>query len=355
MSIGLYPIGLIPTGLDEQVTAGGAASASLSITTGSATVSASADGYIPPNCAVASTTDDAVVSAAATGQLAAILGADIPPGSPVYGDGINPTAYYRWQIITLPSAGTFSWFQNLTFVFEGAPNGTYTFVYRLFEDDVQQVPDVTVTLQVGEPVAALSTATANVTPAMSAGVLASGSISATTSSATAAMSAVSIPVVSLAATTENSEFSGTSGTGSTASTAASTAAALFSGGAQSSPLAEFNASTAGAVFSGSASISGLPAYAQFNVSTDVGVFSGSATGYSAPVSGEVSLSAGTIAALSAAIAEAIWTHPMAGSPSSVAAAVLAAAAAEPIAADIQNVRGQPIIGDGSEATPWGPA
>lgn len=38
-----------------------------------------------------------------------------------------------------------------------------------------------------------------------------------------------------------------------------------------------------------------------------------------------------------------------------AAAVLAAATTTPIAADIQKVRGQNLTGDGSEATPWGPA
>lgn len=39
----------------------------------------------------------------------------------------------------------------------------------------------------------------------------------------------------------------------------------------------------------------------------------------------------------------------------IAAAVLTAASAAPIAADIQKVRGQNLTGNGSEATPWGPA
>lgn len=85
---------------------------------------------------------------------AGILGSNISAvgdngGSPAINDGISSTAEYRWQLVSGPSNGTLKLFEDLHFEFTGAPDGSYTFVYRLFENNIQQYPDATVYLQVG--------------------------------------------------------------------------------------------------------------------------------------------------------------------------------------------------------------
>lgn len=63
-----------------------------------------------------------------------------------------------------------------------------------------------------------------------------------------------------------------------------------------------------------------------------------------------------------AMAQAVWEYASrtltAGgtsvTPEEVAAAVLAAAQTTPVHADIRKVRGQTVVGSGSEADPWGP-
>lgn len=82
-----------------------------------------------------------------------ILGAAIPAsgdngGSPVLNDGINAAKEYRWALVTSPSAGTITLFEDLTCLFSGAPDGIYTTIYRLWEDGVDQ-GTATITLQVG--------------------------------------------------------------------------------------------------------------------------------------------------------------------------------------------------------------
>ena len=70
-----------------------------------------------------------------------ILGADIPAtgdngGSPVLNDSINPTSEYHWRVETPPSAGVLTIYPDLTFEWDGTgvPDGSYPWVYRLFED-----------------------------------------------------------------------------------------------------------------------------------------------------------------------------------------------------------------------------
>ena len=72
-----------------------------------------------------------------------ILGADIPTtgdngGSPVLNDGINSAKEYHWRVETPPSAGVLTIYPDLTFEWDGSgvPDGSYPWVYRLFEDGV---------------------------------------------------------------------------------------------------------------------------------------------------------------------------------------------------------------------------
>lgn len=71
-----------------------------------------------------------------------ILGADIPltgdhGASPVANDGISPTAEYHWRIESPPSAGVLAIYPDLTFTHDGngIPAGTYSWTYRLFENN----------------------------------------------------------------------------------------------------------------------------------------------------------------------------------------------------------------------------
>ena len=84
-----------------------------------------------------------------------ILGANIPTtgdngGSPVLNDSINPTSEYHWRVETPPSAGVLTIYPDLTFEWDGTgvPDGSYPWVYRLFEDGVS-VGTATVSQTVG--------------------------------------------------------------------------------------------------------------------------------------------------------------------------------------------------------------
>lgn len=74
-----------------------------------------------------------------------ILGANIPAtgdngGSPVLNDGISPASEYHWRVETPPSAGALTIYPDLTFEFDaaGVADGSYPWVYRLFEDGTDQ-------------------------------------------------------------------------------------------------------------------------------------------------------------------------------------------------------------------------
>lgn len=90
--------------------------------------------------------------------------------SPVVNDGINVNREYYWKITAYPSAGTLVPYEDLTFEFSGAPDGTYSFVYPLFEDGVSQ-GTATVTMQVGNPSALFNAISGGIVGSMSAGSL----------------------------------------------------------------------------------------------------------------------------------------------------------------------------------------
>lgn len=85
----------------------------------------------------------------------------------------------RGLILTQPSAGTLYAYEDSSFEFTGAPDGSYTFTYRLYVDGADTGVG-TVNLQVGSPVAAVSATTALPGFSGSASQSASAAIAATT-------------------------------------------------------------------------------------------------------------------------------------------------------------------------------
>ena len=72
-----------------------------------------------------------------------ILGADIPAtgdngGSPVLNDGISGPAEYHWRVVTQPDSGTLTIHPDLSYELAGASDGSHPWVYRLFENGVDQ-------------------------------------------------------------------------------------------------------------------------------------------------------------------------------------------------------------------------
>lgn len=70
-----------------------------------------------------------------------INGADIPTtgdngGSPVLNDGIFSTSEYHWRIETAPSSGVVTIYPDMSYEHTGAADGSWTWVYRLYEDGV---------------------------------------------------------------------------------------------------------------------------------------------------------------------------------------------------------------------------
>mgnify|MGYP003440651868 FL=1 len=231
----------------------------------------------------------------------------------LYNDNVLPADTGKeicGRVTAWPSSGTLTAYEDGSFEFSGAPDGSYSFQYTLLVDGVSQGTG-TVPLQVGSPAASFAQATADTT---------------------AAFGASSKPV---------SSFS------------LSTAPTAFAGGAGTTTSAGFNLQTADATFSGGALVTGAPAAAEFNIQID-----GAVAGFSAlssPVSSFVQ-----------STADAIWLGgaagytPIGGSLldediARIAVAVIAALNATTIPVDLQKVRGQILKGDGSEANPWNPA
>ncbi len=194
------------------------------------------------------------LSSAYPGQ--GILGYDIPSvgvsgPSPVLNDSIIPGEEYRWRLVSPPAAGTLVMYEDTSFDFYGAPDGDYTFTYRLFETGVD-VGTATVSLHVGPPTAALATTTAPATfsgSASSAGTVPSCSIVATTAETTAALSAAGLPGAA------------------TCAIAAICSPALAALAASVSPIAAIAATTAPAIFTyGTPSSTALKADPRYTVS-----------------------------------------------------------------------------------------
>lgn len=147
-----------------------------------------------------------------------VLGSDIPSTGDngagyLYNDLTLPAdagKEVRGLILTQPSAGSLFAYEDSSFEFSGAPDGSYSFAYRLYVDGVDTGTG-TSTLQVGSPVAAISVVTASPTFSGSAsvdGTPAEATISATTASPVFSGQASSGSSVTFAVTTASPAFSG---------------------------------------------------------------------------------------------------------------------------------------------------
>jgi hypothetical protein len=59
---------------------------------------------------------------------------------------------FRTVIVSDPADGFLLEFPDTSFVFSGAPDGTYTFVRQIFKNDVAVTPNLTATMTVGEAI-----------------------------------------------------------------------------------------------------------------------------------------------------------------------------------------------------------
>lgn len=116
---------------------------------------------------------------------------------------------FHGLIVTPPSDGTFFAYEDGSFSLV-APDGSYTFVYRLYVDGAD-----------------LGTATASVT----IGATSTASLAVTTDASVLSGGASVSPIVSLSTLTDSAIFSGAAGVGTFATLNVTTAAAIFSGAA----------------------------------------------------------------------------------------------------------------------------
>ena len=195
-----------------------------------------------------------------------ILGYNIPSsgvsgGSPLLNDSIVSGEEYRWTLNTAPSSGTLVLYEDTSFDFYGAPDGTYSFVYRLYESGVDSGL-ATVYLGVGPAVVVISSTLADATMSGSASVSTGASFSLTASS----------------------DFVGSAYSGVVAAFFSAASGSDFVGDALVTPVVVFDL-TAISAFSGSAGLD-----LTSTVSFDLGSFStfvGSAEGDLTPVYGDV--------------------------------------------------------------------
>ena len=168
-------------------------------------------------------------------------------------DGGDEAKEFRGLIVTPPSAGTFFAYEDGSFSLV-APDGSYTFVYRLYVDGAD-----------------LGTATASVT----IGASSTASLAVTTDAAVFSGSASVSPVATLTATTDTAAFAGSASVSPIALLDTSTDSAIFSGSAGVGTFAYLDIATDSSVFSGSAFCSPI---ATLSSTTDAAIFSGSASG-----------------------------------------------------------------------------
>lgn len=139
------------------------------------------------------------------------------------------------RIITRPSAGTLYAYEDGSFEFTDAPDGTYSFTYSLYVDGVSPGTG-TATLQVGSALAA---------------------IAATTSASVFSGAAGCGAAAQIAADTADATFTGSASTGTaSASINGVTLTPAFAGSAHVSPRAQIVAVPAPATFSGTAVVAG---------------------------------------------------------------------------------------------------
>lgn len=129
------------------------------------------------------------LSASVTLMRGGVTGADIVaqtatgdngPGA-LY-DSMRPPAtdarIYEFDVVSAPSSGTFTIYNNASFSLIGAADGAYSLVLRVWEDGVQLAPDLTHTITVGTPA---TLATGSASGAWSVRNLAAGTFSAASS------------------------------------------------------------------------------------------------------------------------------------------------------------------------------
>lgn len=76
----------------------------------------------------------------------------------------------RALILTRPSAGTLFVYEDGSFTFSGAPDGTYSFTYQLYVDGVSTGSPATVTLNVGSGISASGQAVSTCTATLTTGI-----------------------------------------------------------------------------------------------------------------------------------------------------------------------------------------
>lgn len=176
-----------------------------------------------------------------------IPGSEVPTtgdngGSPLANDGISPTSEYRIETVTAPSAGTLTVYPDTSYEFSGAPDGTYPWVYSVWEDSIDR-GTATEYLVVGSPVVTVTATTG--LPSFSGGVSVAGStVDVAFDTVTA------LPV-----------FSGSVHVATIIHADAVTSLPVFSGGMLVSPLVDISTTTLLPVFSGSIVFPGMYANA----------------------------------------------------------------------------------------------
>lgn len=142
-----------------------------------------------------------------------VLGSVIPSSgtngaSFLYNDIILPAdadKSIRALILTRPSAGTLFVYEDGSFIFSGAPDGTYTFTYQLYVDGIITGSPATVTLTIGTGINAsgsvVTTCTATLTTAIKLAAGASSTVTVTSSILTVIRLAANAFMVSTATAT----------------------------------------------------------------------------------------------------------------------------------------------------------
>ena len=282
-----------------------------------------------------------------------VLGASIPAtgdngASFLYNDLSLPADNGKeicGRITSWPASGTLAAYEDGSFDFSGAADGTYSFQYTLLVDGVSNGTG-TVSLQVGSPVtsfaittadaaaafaarvspvAAFNLSTGSATFAGGAGTLAAAAFSVTTEGATSALSARVVPQASVAITTGDAlaAFSGTSkpvavfslspadvtftgggGTIAAGSFTLVTSDATFTGSAETRPRGQVGVTLDNVVFSGGATPAGTPATCYFTITTDDAVSAFNGEVLPAGASGSFAITLGNAAASFSAIGQA---------------------------------------------------
>lgn len=256
-----------------------------------------------------------------------IPGSEVPTdgdngGSPLVNDGISPVSEYRIETVTAPSAGTLTVYPDTSYLFEGAPDGEYAWVYKVREDSIDR-GNATEYLIVGSPV--VSFAVTPALPAFSGSITTGGatiSFDVTPSLPTFSGSLSISPAVQTSVTADLPTFSGSITTGGVALSFSITPdLPAFSGGVSISPVVSTAATAELPAFSGSISTGGvvvwssatapLPSFSgsissgasvAFNAHPALPTFFGSITGY---VPAGLTLSPQDIAAIAAAVIAAM--------------------------------------------------